>query len=204
MNPGPAKGGYGRAVRRVLGAVLVGLVVLAAGCAPAPPPSEVAPPPKGLQLPPRPRDVRIDGVDPCSLVTPAQRAGLGLDDRVDPFVDQSRLYQGSVPSCHLERPAPRNALIALGVVTTVGIDLFADGSLDADIRAASVRDFPAIVAVPRRFHDYCSVEIDVAPGQLIDVQFGDVALPPPIPQDELCRDAEQLGKAVMDTLLSRP
>ena len=187
-------------MRRLWGALLVVVLVLGAGCAAQP---AEPPPPKGLQLPPRPRDVRIDGVDPCSLVTPAQRVALGLEDRASPFDDQSRLYGGNVPSCQLWRPAPRHATIALGIVTTAGIDLFASGSLDADVRAVQVRDFPAVVAVPRRYKDYCSVEIDVAPGQLIDVQYGDVALPPPVPQDELCRDAEQLSAAVIETLLTR-
>ena len=64
---------YRRAVRAVL---LLVTAVLAAGCTTAVPgtPSAAGPPP----LPPRPREVRLDGVDPCSLLTSEQRADLGF------------------------------------------------------------------------------------------------------------------------------
>ena len=32
--------------------------------------------------------------------------------------------------------------------------------------------FPAVVAAPKQFSDYCNVDIDVAQGQILDVQFG--------------------------------
>ena len=54
-----------------------------------------------------------------------------------------------------------------------------------------------MVAVPRQFTDYCSVDVDVAPGQLLDVQFGDGGYRPPIPQRDLCVRARQTAEAAV-------
>ena len=58
------------------------------------------------------------------------------------------------------------------------------------------------VAKPTRFTEYCTVIVDVAPGQLLDVQFRDGGRQPPIPQEQLCRDAEQVAGVARGTLLS--
>ena len=44
--------------------------------------------------------------------------------------------------------------------------------------------------------------IDVAPGQLVEVQAMDGGRKPPIPQEQLCRDAEEGANAAMTTLLT--
>ncbi|OLT00077.1 hypothetical protein BJF90_07190 [Pseudonocardia sp. CNS-004] len=88
-------------------------------------------------------------------------------------------------------------------MTTVGIERFTTGELAAEIRPITVQGFPAVVAVPTRFTDYCTVVVDVAPGQLLDVQFATGGRQPPIPQPQLCRDAEIVAGEVMTTLLDR-
>ena len=185
------------------GAVLAAIALLAAACttvAGHPAPAD----PTGLQLPPRPREVRLDGVDPCSLLTAAQRAELGLDGRPVFDAGPSDLYRAAaVPACVIGGFEPRAITVGVSLVTTAGIELFTSGELAAEVRPVQVRGFPAVVAVPTRFSEYCTVVVDVAPGQLLDVQFGDGGRRPPIPQDQLCRDAEIAAGAVMATLLVR-
>jgi hypothetical protein len=94
-------------------------------------------------------------------------------------------------------------LLGIGTVTTVGIERWQEPDLAVDIRPTTVAAFPAIIAVPRRFSDYCSVEVDVAAGQLLDVQLGGGGPQAPIPQDELCAQAEHAATQVMVTLLAR-
>jgi hypothetical protein len=91
--------------------------------------------------------------------------------------------------------------LGIGLVTTSGIDLWTTGRLDADVSAADVHGFPAVVAVPRRFTEYCSVDVDVAQGQLVDLQFRDGGNRPQIPQPELCARARQVAEAVMASLV---
>jgi hypothetical protein len=198
-------------VRRVRAAVLAVLVgVLVAACAVEGPtggavaPTSPAPAGEagGLELPPRPREVRLDGVDPCSLLTEQQRADLGLDGR--PVFSQAPvgLYPGAeVPLCTIGGFEPRAVTVGLSLVTTVGIERFTSGELAAEIRPITVQGFPAVVAVPTRFTEFCTVVLDVAPGQLVDVQFRDGGRRPPIPQPQLCRDAELVSVEVMATLL---
>jgi hypothetical protein len=64
-----------------------------------------------------------------------------------------------------------------------------------------VADFPALIAVPSNSQTYCGVEIDVAPGQLLDVQVLDGGYASPIPQATLCDRAEESASAMMQTLL---
>jgi Protein of unknown function (DUF3558) len=195
-------GRYGRVVRGIW--LLVALLV-ASGCVPVtgeparPAPAE----PTALSLPARPRDLRIDGVEPCSLLTEQQRAELGLDGPSVSDRSRSILFGGDETACLVRGFSPRAVSVGVGLVTTVGIELVADGDLDAVVSALDVRGYPAVRAVPNRFEKFCSVFVDVAPGQLLDIQYSDGGRTPPIPQDLLCRDAEHVADAAMQTLLRR-
>ncbi|MFD1524047.1 DUF3558 domain-containing protein [Pseudonocardia yunnanensis] len=157
----------------------------------------------GIELPPRPREVRVDGVDPCSLLTEEQRTGLGLDRPPVFDLGPSLLYPGAdIPACLFQGYEPRAVSVGLSIVTIAGIELFTSGELAATVRPAPTHGFPAVVAVPTRFTSYCTVIVDVAPGQLLDVQFADGGREPPIPQPQLCQGAERTADAVMATLLA--
>jgi hypothetical protein len=147
--------------------------------------------------------VRIDGVDPCSLLTPEQRTELGLDGRPVFDLGPSELYRDArVPACVVGGFSPRAITVGVSLVTSAGVELFTSGKLEVDMRPVQVRDFPAVVAVPRRFTEWCTVIVDVAPSQLLDIQFADGGRMPPIPQTQLCHDAETVADSVMATLLA--
>jgi hypothetical protein len=185
-------------MRRVL--LIAVVLVLVGGCTGAGGgPAE----PTGLSLPPRPRDLRIDGVEPCSLLTEQQRAELGLDGTPRSSRAPSVLFGGDEAACNIRGFSPRAVSVGLGLVTTSGIERFAAGELDAAVQASSVEGYPAVVAAPTRVHDFCSVLVDVAPGQLLDIQFADGGRQPPISQDRLCTDAGQVAQAAMQTLIAR-
>jgi Protein of unknown function (DUF3558) len=143
-------------------------------------------------------------VDPCSLLTEQQRAELGLDGR--PVLDRSPslLFPGDVSMCVIRGFDPRAIIVSVGLVTTAGIEFFSSGNLAADLGPISLAGFPAAVARPTHYIQFCNVVVDVAPGQLLDVQAQDGGRQPPIPQEQLCQDAEQAATAVMETLLAIP
>jgi hypothetical protein len=180
--------------------IVVVVLLLLAGCTTTGGQAEPAPPTSAA--PTRPRDVRIDGVDPCSLLTEQQRAELGLDGR--PVLDRSpsRLYPGSeVPACVTRGFEPRAISAGITLVPTMGIELYTSGSLSVDVMPTEVHGFPGVIAAPLHFTEWCSVIVDVAPGQLLDVQFADGGRTPPIPQPQLCDDAGVVADRAMSTLL---
>jgi hypothetical protein len=190
--------GYRRAVRL---APLLVTAVLAAGCTTVVPGTPSAPP--GVLLPPRPREVRLDGVDPCSLLTAEQRRTLGIISEPRASRPYVALFRGEVPTCTMRGGSPDNVLLVSGAVTTAGVDRWHEKDVAADVRPITIAKFPAVVATPRQFTDYCHVEVDVATGQLLDVQFGSGGADAVIPQAELCARAQLAAEQMMTTLLAR-
>jgi hypothetical protein len=189
-------------VRRI--ALIVALVLIS-GCAPAS--SDPTAPGQaeetGIVLPPRPRDIRIDGIEPCSLLTEQQRTYLGLEQKAISDTKLSKLFGGDLPLCTLRGFTPRAVSVSVGVVTTAGVELFTSGELEAAVRVSTLEGYPAVVATPRRFNTFCDVLLDVSPGQLIDIHYSDGGRIPPIPQDQLCSSGEEVAAAVVHTLLAR-
>jgi Protein of unknown function (DUF3558) len=175
--------------------------VLAAGCTTAVEGTPSAQPP--VPLPQRPREVRLDGVDPCALLTPEQRTELGLDGIPRYTNPQTPLFGGNVPTCTITGLRDRPIALGVGAVTTAGIERWQQSDLAAEVRTTTTAGFPAVIATPTRAVDYCSIEVDVATGQLLDVQLSDGGGRPPIPQHELCARAEQAAETLMQSLLSR-
>jgi hypothetical protein len=145
----------------------------------------------------------LDGVDPCSLMTPAERTEFGLDGAPRYTNPHTPLFGGSVPTCTITGLADRPVALGVGAVTTVGIERWQQDDLAAIVRTTSVMGFPSVVAIPKRTTDYCSVEVDVAPGQLLDVQFSDGGGEPSIPQEELCITAQRAAEVMLQSLLAR-
>jgi hypothetical protein len=187
-------------VARVRGAVVVVVLLLLAGCTTISGQAEPATPSSSALA--RPQDVRIDGVDPCSLLDEKQREELGLDG--EPRFDNSPslLFPGNVPMCVTSGFNPRAIVVSVGLVTTAGIEFISTGQFAANLDPTAVAGYPATTARPTQYTQFCNVFVDVAPGQLVDVQALDGGREPPIPQERLCQDAERAATAVMETLLA--
>jgi hypothetical protein len=184
----------------VRGAVVVVVLLLLTGCTTIS--GQAGPAESPTTTPARPRDVRIDGVDPCTLLTEEQREELGLDG--EPRFDNSPslLFPGEVPMCVTSGFDPRAIAVSVGLVTTAGIDFITADRLAADLDQTTVAGFSAITTRPTRYTQFCNVFVDVAPGQLMDVQALDGGRKPPIPQDQLCLDAERAATEAMETLVA--
>jgi hypothetical protein len=183
-------------VRRLV-VLLIG--ALAAGCA-SPVAPEPAPTPTASTsaAPTRPREIRLDGVDPCTLLSPAQRKSLGLDAASEPYV-AGRPTPGK--ACSITGFQPRAINVSLTAATTVGITVItAPGAVSDALTPTVLAGFPAVLARPRN-PDGCVMDIDVAQGQTLDILFRDGGGSVPIPQDQLCRDAAIVANEAMATLL---
>jgi hypothetical protein len=161
------------------GAWAVVLVAVLAGCVrpPATDPSQGPTPTAAVDaladpipLPPRPRDVPLDGVDPCALLTDATRAELAVEETLRSST-RERLYGGGTTEvCTTRGYEPRAISLGVGLVVSAGIERFTTRQVDATVTPIDVRGFPAVELVPDGRPEYCTVIVDVAPGQLIDIQ----------------------------------
>ncbi|WP_170183699.1 DUF3558 domain-containing protein [Pseudonocardia hydrocarbonoxydans] len=182
--------------------VLLLALALLAGCgqpvAGTAAPAEVAP-----ELPPRPRVVPLDGVDPCTLLTDDDLTDLGLDGPPLLDVGLSALYGGETRQCTARGYEPRAITFSVELSVTGGIELFFRPGVRSEITPIEVAGFPAVIALPVTIRDFCTVVVDVAPGQLVDVQMANGGRQPPIPQADLCVDAQRAAGIVMGNLLAQ-
>lgn len=164
-------------------------------------PSPTAAPPPDLL--PRPRVVRVDDLDPCTLLSETDRADLGLDGMPLLDVGLSGLWGGETQLCSIRGYEPRAIALGVQLSVTGGVDLFFGSGVRSEVRPTEVQKFPAIIAVPpRSMRDFCNVVVDVAPGQALDIYVADGGRRPPIMQPELCTTAEEVAEVVMRNLLA--
>lgn len=210
-----------RVLRRAFVHLLVGLVLLsfAVGCTPST--SGVAAPDNGggsqspsgtsgggpssgseptKSFPPRPRDLSLDGVEPCSLLTQPQldelRTEMKLDTPPRSYTSKDSHYQA--PTCGLEQSREPFDSIDLMVVTSEGAEAWLSGSRNVDAWVVSVDGYPAVDYKLMGSDDVeCVTSVDVADGQQMIVDF--------IPlqrrdYEQLCQTTEQVAAMALQTL----
>lgn len=191
---------------RRIGTLLLGVVLAGAlgACAGPEVDGTAAPEPfVGIELPPRPRDVPVQDVDPCALLTDAQRAELDLE--TPPLFtdsDSSVLFEGPEPLCTSNAFDPR--AFGIGVALPydgLGIAALTGRPVRSQLTPLDVQGFPAVLARPGSDPLFCQVVVDVASGQALNVQFRDSGRGD-FPQDELCDGAVEIADAAMTTLLT--
>jgi hypothetical protein len=128
---------------------------------------------------------------------------LGLKSKPSPSNPYVKLFDGAVPTCTTYGSSPGAVILGVGTVTTAGIERWHGNDLAVQLEPTRVAGFPAVVAVPTRSTTYCSVEVDAAPGQLLDVQVLDGGDTPAVAQTELCQRAARAADEMMKTLLAR-
>lgn len=192
--------------RLLVGALLcVGLTV---GCSNAiggtPGPAGVSSPARDGSESARPREVRLDGVDPCSLLTQEQRQVLEIDR--PPTGGESFTFNDSQDCLYRNSPEESGYLVTL--VTSQGLaEYVATGEGQIPTRQLQIAGFPAVELRPSPDaggNVFCLLGVDVADGQFLAANFGQVAPSgPPLPIDTLCAVAVEHTTAVMTTLLSQ-
>lgn len=166
--------------------------------APAPtgPRTVVPPTTTTVSLASRPRSLPLDRVNPCTILTTAQRAALSLDDKptgyVDPAFDHAR-------ACTI-RGIESGTVARLALVTSMGVDVWLSDEAQVAARPVTADSFPALVVRTPGLDDACNVEVDTADNQFLDVMFRDGGNATPIPQDTLCLGAQRVADAAVASL----
>ena len=186
-------------------AVAAGVTVLAvAGCGgPAPAPAPVPPPtsaPAATGLPPRPMTLSIEGVDPCSLVTDAQLATLRPGLVSTGAVQADGFVHGM--SCSWEEYL-RGPDETWGVVlaTSPGAEFALGKDPMRLVQGFAATSTTAMGTDPRW---YCTMFVDIAPGQSLKTDYENARRDFPGMNHELaCAKAQKLAEYMLTALKAR-
>jgi hypothetical protein len=152
--------------------------------------------PSTLSLPPRPRNLPLTGIDPCSLLTATQQAKLGVDPGVEGHPD----VNWHNPQCGFQLTDP-GTLPSYNVqtVTSAGIQFWLNPLLANNTTPVDIGGFPAVdVTSKAKVADGCQTVVSVADGQMLIVQFD---FPPTgTTATKSCVNTEQVAAAAVATL----
>jgi hypothetical protein len=149
-------------------------------------------------MPPRPRELRMNGVDPCTALTSSQLKSLGV-----------RFYSTDPPrgtlgaSCDWNHsPEEPVESYTIDINTSGGVEL-AFGQ--PQLAVITVAGYGA-VATPGRYssgeHE-CIINIDVAPGQAVQVGYFYNGATVPMNHEIACRKARDAAELAMQTIQSK-
>lgn len=190
---------------RVLTATLCALAM--ASCTPAPEKKAdgrvdeplPATPTTEASLPPRPRELRLDDVDPCAVLSPEQRIALNLDNPPSAYVETSF---GNAKACTMRSNISGN-VVRLALVTVEGVDVWLSENAQVHAVRTTVAGFTGLTVRTPGMDNVCNVEVDVAEGQFLDVMFRDGGNETAAKQDTLCQGAQRAAEAAVAGLLQR-
>lgn len=154
--------------------------------------------PVASQLPPRPRELRLDGLNPCATLTPSQLKSLGVQfhETVEPGVKRG-------PGCDWgHSPSEPVESYTIDVNTRGGVELVL-GQPQLDI--VTVAGFGA-VETPGLFSTgkfECIINIDVAPSQAVQVSYFYDGSTLPMTHEIACQKARNAAELAMQTILAR-
>ena len=143
----------------------------------------------------RPREVRLEGVNTCSLLTPAQVVQLGLEG------SGLRDQRNGQDSCGWSGFKPREIATLISAVPIHGIQDYDTNPSHNNVTVIEIRGYPALQLSYTTRSDNCAVGVDVAPGQLVDVEFS--AYTSPVPLADLCAGARQVADYAIGNLLAQ-
>jgi hypothetical protein len=150
-------------------------------------------------LPPRPGTLRLDGVDPCTILTASQRASLSLDATPVPYTDTEF---DRAKACGI-RGVQSGTETRLALVLDMGVDVWLSDEAQVQAQPVTVSGYPALVVRTPGLDDACDVEVDTGQDQFLDVLFRDGGNTPPLPQDTLCLGAQRVAEAAVTSLKAR-
>lgn len=151
-----------------------------------------------VEIPPRPRELSLEGVEPCSLLTQAQLAQLAAQFKFDEPPESDTRDSGETPQCSVQQSAePFNSVDVL-VVTDEGIEPWLSGKRNVDAWLVSIAGFPAASYKLMGTEDEeCVTSVGVADGQQLTVDLQTLV---DTHYRELCRVTEQVATMATETL----
>lgn len=162
-------------------------------------PSETSSTEPSVEIPPPPKELSLEGVDPCALFTGAQRAQLKVND-VKPNADGGDDIYDGMKECILDADAAEPFITYQVIaVTDVDIGFWLSDDRNADAELISIAGYPAA-----EFHTKgvegsdCAIALGVAKNQHLHVEMA--PLSEDLEQDAICQGSEQAAEMALQTL----
>ncbi|MBP2478053.1 hypothetical protein JOF53_006925 [Crossiella equi] len=199
-------------MRAVPSAVLVLVVGCAAGCTvtasgtPAPLDSSSAVAQAKALVANRPKEIRLDGVGAeqvCALLTEPQRRNLGIEwVQADPSDGRGR-DKFRNKGCSFESgTAPPRYGYAISPVTQEGADVWLrPGATNVEAQLVTVAGYPAVRNRLRGDERACFVDVSVADGQRLGIQYSFDSSPVTETEEQVCRKALDAAELITRNLV---
>lgn len=151
-----------------------------------------------MEIPPPPRELSLDGLDPCTLFTEPQRAQLNVDD-VRQGTGSGNIYEG-MKECALDREKSEPFYgYSVMAVTNVDVSFWINKPHNADVELISIAGYPAARFKTKGTEGAdCAIALGVAKNQHLHVEFH--PLSEDLQQDQLCQRSEQAAEMAIQTL----
>ena len=150
-------------------------------------------------LPPRPGELSLTGVNPCTILTESQRLDLSLDSAPTPYTDAEF---DRAKACTM-RGDDSGTVARLALVLDMGVEVWLSDEAQVESTPVQVSGWPALVVRTPGLDEACDVDVDTGQDQFLDVLFRDGGNTTPIPQDTLCQGAERVAEAAVVSLKGR-
>ena len=152
-------------------------------------------------IPPRPAELKLDAVNPCSLLTTDQLKQLKVN-RTRERANGTTTYKGA-KECVLNvtEQEPYYDYV-ISAVTTEGIAPWLSGKRNVDVELVSVGGYAAArydIRGEGPTSSDCTTSIDVADGQQLMVSMSPISLKV-FSQEQICQMSEQAAGLVLTTL----
>ena len=166
-----------------------------------PPSSETSSDPgqPSVDIPPPPRELSLEGLDPCTLFTDAQLAQLKVND-VRPSDDGGDDIYDGMKECTLDADAAEPfTTYDVIAVTDVDVSFWLNERRNADAELISVAGYPAAQFRTKGTQDAdCAIAVGVAKNQHLHVEMFPIS--EDLSQDELCLGSKEAAEMALETL----
>ncbi|MGI5504079.1 DUF3558 domain-containing protein [Lentzea sp. CA-135723] len=148
------------------------------------------------ELPKRPSELSLAGVDACKLLTQAQMADVKVTETVPEQIEVSDF--GKAPGCFYENGLKYSYTVVL--VTNKGVPFWLSGSGNVDAKVVNVAGYGAAQLTFTGTNSVdCSVTVDVAEGQQLHMSY-DPGTEKGDSQDQMCSKASKAAGLAVETL----
>jgi len=147
--------------------------------------------------PVRPAVIKLDGIDPCTTFTDAQRKQLKVTTSTNNPLDVAKTGKPA-PTCRNNAMGKQIFSYSVSLVVDRGVDYWQGGG-NLDVVQTEVSGFSAYqIKLAGTSKGDCVVTVDVADGQQVFVQFLPVV--EGFTQDQMCQNAKQGAEMALATL----